>query len=705
MTENPHGHQSPNSPPAPTFIQRLGFFAAKDWLRAGFLALLAIAIHAPALSGELIWDDFYLAHDNPFIKSPLLILEAFRHYLFLDSYSAHYRPVQNLSFILDYFFWNDNTFGFHLTNVLLHAAGAILLYFLLRRLLASLFSGKLTPSSLALAAFLAALLWTVHPVHSAAVDYISGRADSLAFVFASSAWLLFLRATEKQPRGTRVLFYSLAAASALLALCSRETACIWLVIFLLHSLFFAKQWPIRGKVALLCACLALLAIYGGLRQLPERRPGSGPQPGWSPSVRTVLMMRALGDYGRLLIFPANLHMERTVFNPELYKTNATWQKSVATEYLSIFGLAFAALLGLGCSWSGPGRRVRIFGACWFLVGFLPVSNLFDLNATVAEHWLYLPSVGVLLFAVGVVLDLPKRSRPILAGCAGLAVVALSLRAAERSSDWTTAEHFYERTNAAGGTSVRVSVNLGQLYAQRGDYARAEKTFRGILAAVPNFAIAQSNLANVLYQQGRKEEAEALFAAATAAAPNDRKEYPRTWLAAVNLAGIQRQKNDFPAALRTLAQARADYPGIWEITSLESEFLRENKSPGEALELVSGFARRHWWHYGASLAVGRLYAEMGDPERAVNALQHASRLDIHEVDALNLIAHMRLRQNRLADACQAQKRAVARQPDAPRQYLLLSDILARMGQTAEAKVAIENVARLKAIGHSARVLPN
>ncbi len=705
MTENPAGHQSPKSPPAPSFTQRLGYIAARDWLRAGILALVAIVIHAPALSGELIWDDIYLAHDNPFIKSPLLILETFRHYLFLDSYSAHYRPVQNLSFIFDYFFWSDNTYGFHLTNVLLHAAGGILLYFLLRRLLTSFFSGKLTSSSLSIAAFLAAFLWTVHPVHSAAVDYISGRADSLAFVLASGAWLMFLRAAEIRTAGWRVLLYSLAAATALLALCSRETACIWLVIFLLHSLVFAKQWQVRGKVTLLCACLTLAAIYGGLRQLPERRPGSGPQPGWSPSVRSVLMMRALGDYGRLLVFPANLHMERTVFSPGSYQSNATWKNSVATEYLSIFGLVFAALLALGCSWRGPGRRARIFGACWFLVGFLPVSNLFDLNATVAEHWLYLPSVGILLFALGVVLDLPKGSRPILAGCAGLAVVALSLRTVERSSDWTTAEQFYERTNAAGGTSVRVSVNLGQLYAQRGEHARAEKMFRGILRAVPNFAIAQNALANVLYQQGRKKEAEALFAAATAAAPNDRKEFPRTWLAAVNLAGMQRQKNDLPAALKTLAQARADYPEIWEVTSLESEYLRESKRSGEALKLVANFARNHWWHYRASLALGRLHAEMGDPERAVTALQHASRLDVHEVDALNLIAHMRLRQNRLADACQAQKRAVSRQPDAPSQYLLLSDILGRMGQTAEARVAIENVARLKAIGHSARVLPN
>ncbi len=705
MTENPAGHQSPKSESSPNFIQRLGKLAAKDWLRAGILALLAIVIHVPALSGELIWDDIYLAHENPFIKSPFLILETFRHYLFLDSYSAHYRPVQNISFIFDYLFWNDNTYGFHLTNVLLHAAGGILLYFLLRRLLASFLNGRLTLSTTAAAAFLAALLWTVHPVHSAAVDYISGRADSLAFLFASAGWLLYLRASETRSAVPRALLYSLGSSAGLLALCSRETACLWLILFLLHSLVFAKSQPLRGKVALLCACLALFAIYGALRQLPDRRPGSGPKTGWSPSVRAVLMMRALGDYGRLLVLPTNLHMERTVFDPEIYRTNASWKKSVGTEYLSIIGLSFAALLALGCSWPGPGRRARIFGACWFVIGFLPVSNLFDLNATVAEHWLYLPSVGVLLFAVGVALDLPRGTRPILAGCAGLAVIALSFRAAERSSDWTTAEHFYQRTIAAGGTSVRVSLNLGQLYAQRGEYGRAEKTFRGILTAVPNFAIAQSNLANVLYLQGRKAEAEALFATATAAAPNDRKEYPRTWLAAVNLAGMQRQKNDLPSALKTLAQARVDYPETWEVTSLEAQFQRENKNPGQALKLVSDFASKHWWHYGASLALGRLYAEAGEAERAVDALQQASRLDVHEVDALNLIAQMRLRQNRLDDACRAQKRAVARQPDAPRQYILLSDILERMGQTAEARVAIEKGARLRAIGQSTTVLAN
>src|SRR5436190_7654787 len=168
--------------------------ASRRWPLYLLIAVSGFLVHLPALQGELIWDDAYLVRDNPFAKSPLLILEAFRHYLFLDSYSAHYRPVQNVSFIFDYVFWSDNTYGFHLTNVLLHATSGVLLYFLLRRLLVSLFREKVSQSALAAAAFLAAFIWAVHPVHSAAVDYISGRADSLAFLFAVGGWLLFLRA-------------------------------------------------------------------------------------------------------------------------------------------------------------------------------------------------------------------------------------------------------------------------------------------------------------------------------------------------------------------------------------------------------------------------------------------------------------------------------------------------------------------------------
>ena len=118
-------------------LSKLTSYLRRDWLRALLLLIIGIGVRSPALQGQRIWDDQYLAHDNPIIKSPLLIAESFRHYLFLDSLSAHYRPVQNISFILDYFFWNTDEFGFHLTNVLLHVGSGILLYFLLRQLFAS----------------------------------------------------------------------------------------------------------------------------------------------------------------------------------------------------------------------------------------------------------------------------------------------------------------------------------------------------------------------------------------------------------------------------------------------------------------------------------------------------------------------------------------------------------------------------------------
>src|SRR2546423_14896080 len=222
-----------------------------DWFHCVVFATVAILIHSPALQGQRIWDDAYLAHDNPFIKSPLLIPESFRHYLFLDSLSAHYRPVQNISFIFDYFFWNTDEFGFHLTNVLLHAGSGIVLYFLLRQLFGALiFRGarfevrerahKRSPW-ISQAAFLVSMLWMVHPVHSAAVDYISGRADSLAFFFASGAWLLFLTARERTNVIARSACYLLAALSLLLALCSRESACMWVIVFLFHLFAFEKS--------------------------------------------------------------------------------------------------------------------------------------------------------------------------------------------------------------------------------------------------------------------------------------------------------------------------------------------------------------------------------------------------------------------------------------------------------------------------------
>jgi hypothetical protein len=121
----------------------------KLWFKLSILALAAFVVHIPSLHGEVIWDDNYLLGENPFFRSPIFSLEVFRHYLYLDSVSSHYRPVQNLSYMLDYLLWNGDASGYHLSSVLWHALSGGLLYVLLRSLLAPLFarSERFNPDS------------------------------------------------------------------------------------------------------------------------------------------------------------------------------------------------------------------------------------------------------------------------------------------------------------------------------------------------------------------------------------------------------------------------------------------------------------------------------------------------------------------------------------------------------------------------------
>ena len=662
---------------------------SRTWLRCLILAGTGFIVRMPALPGLPIWDDDYLIGENPFIKSPLLFGEAFKHYLFLDGFSGHYRPVQNVSLGIDYFFWGTNPWGYHFTNVLLHVGSGLLLYFLLRRIL----SGRASSVS----AFVIALLWMVLPVHSAAIDYISGRADSLCFFFACSAWLLFLVAPKGRKARTIVIYFA-AAFCGLLALCSRETALLWMLLFLLHRCYFAGDVSRKAKVATIAGCLFLLATYAGIRQLPgpraehvavDAQPTSAPQ-------RATLMLRALGDYTRLLVCPATLQMDRTVIHFDNYRSKASWVSSAQSEYLSILGLLAVGGLVAGAYYSGPGQHYRRFGATWFFVCYLPISNLFDLNATVAEHWLYLPSVGFLIFLAGVAADLPVRFRFATLSLVSLWCVGLSVRSYVRSSDWVTPKIFYERTMAAGGASPRIATRLALIYSQEGDYARPEKIYRGVLQLWPDYPVAQNNLADVLNRQGKRSEAETIFARSNARATAQSKEYPHTWAAALNLARLRHQDQDDEAALTILQRAHADYPQIWEIVRFEAELLRERQGAAVALQLVADFTHANWWHHDANVSLGRLLWEENKTADAMEAFRLASWLDVREVEALNLLVGMQLQQNRLAEARATQERAVSRQPDEPRQYLLLSDVLQRMNLTNEANRAHARFEQLQAL---------
>jgi Flp pilus assembly protein TadD len=302
----------------------------------------------------------------------------------------------------------------------------------------------------------------------------------------------------------------------------------------------------------------------------------------------------------------------------------------------------------------------------------------------------------LIFLAGCAFDLPRSFQRPLAGVAVAAIVALGVRSTLRSTDWSDPETFYKRTLAAGGNGARVEVNLGLIYGRHGDYAEAEKLFRHVLDFTPNYPIARTNLADVLSRQGKTTEAEVLLANGARIAPLESKEYPRTWIGIYNLAGLRHKAKDDAGAIALLDHARMNYPQVWELVSCESELIRRTQGPLAALDLVQDFVRKNWWHHAARLAEGRLYAENGDALHAVQALRYAAMLDVHDVEALNLLASICVRQHRLEEAFVAQHRAVARQPDRPSEYLMLSDILEKMGRNSEAQAARAKVSQLQAL---------
>lgn len=623
----------------------------------GLFLVATLICYAASLSGPFLWDDRWLAVENPFIKSPLFVFEVFRHYLFLDSASAYYRPVQNLSYIFDYWAWGGEPFGFHFTNVLLHAAVGWLLFRLLKKLLGA--DAGWSPLAIA-------MVWVVHPIHNAAVAYVSGRADSLASLFAILAWLFYLKACQKTRAA--MSYAGLAMVALLLALCSKEIALVWCALFL--SFRFEGR-----KVPALLGVMLVIALYAALRFGLGDRPGlSSLEAPWN--VRLLLMVRALGDYTWLMFFPDHLHMERMVYFNE---AAGAWHQNIRLGYLAPIGLLCMVAFAWGALTQRPGLQWRRLGVLWFFMGFLPVSNLFPLNAQVAEHWIYMPSMGLLVFLAGCWrgwLPTSKTGAVLL----GVAVVGLSVRTAIRSEDWADPERFFKQTIAAGGGTSRVWLNLAQFYAENGKLPEAAEVLSRMLEHFPGHLTAQINLGLVLIRQGKTSEGEKLLHSAVVA--EDAKCFPQSWRASLKLAHQYSVRGQNEQAAKLLDAALVTAPNVWELTRLRASLC----SLDAARALISQFVERQWWHYSAHIELGRLQLAHDQPEAAAQSWTKAAWLDLRADEPYRLLAQLRLQQNRPDLALAAQLRALKRNPHQPSQYLVLAKIYDQLGKSGMAAEA-------------------
>ncbi len=707
---------SPTPAVVPTPVRVQNRWAVPAVLRGPFGALLAfviavLAAYAPALGGQFLWDDSFLVKGNLLIRSPLFCLEAFRHTLFNDE-SNFYRPAQTLTYILDYWCWDLEPYGYHLTNTLIHAGNALLLFLLLRRALAAVVPSPAVPVEARRRltdrmAFGLALLWALHPVHSAAVAYISGRADSLAMGFCLAAWLACERALDSTRTAPRLGWASGAFACLLLGLCSKEIAFVWLVLFGFW-LFALRPDPVpdaprsgrRARLAVAGGGLVALGCYLCLRHLPPPPPPVPPFPVLPP--KWLLMLRALGDYAGLLLFPHRLHMERQVFaapglgspeSPAFYLT------------LAVGGALLLVAFAAGVCLPGRGRLLRRCGAGWFLIGFLPVSNLFALNASVAEHWLYLPSIGFLLFLAGVALDLPwgrlAAARlpvgPVACALVILAAGSLGGRTWLRAHDWTDRLTFYQQTIRDGGDVPRAREGLALAYHDVGNEEAASAVLSKLTASYPHAMAARVNLATTSVRLGQndKARAELVAIAENLLSTNDRHGGAREFTGTIRALDRVAVPGDPAWAVlrRRLLDESARFPHAWELAQIRIQDREDAHDLPGALALAAQFANGHWWHSPAQVVVGRLQAALGRTDEALATWRQAARLDVYDTDALSAAARVCLDQGRLPEAVALQADAVHRQPDSLRQHLLLAQALERAGRVEEAASERHTAAQL------------
>ena len=423
------------------------------------LVLVAFAAYSPVLRAGFIWDDDDYVENNLTLRTP----DGLQRLWFDLDATPQYYPLVHTSFWLEYRLWGLDPTGYHVVNLLLHVAAALLL----RRLLAKL-------GLPAAVAWGAAAVFVLHPVHVESVAWITERKNVLSTVFYLGAATAFLksgpwieRARNRAPSPTWFALSLLLFACALLS----KTVTASLPVALLLVIWWKRGKLERRDLLAVSPFLALGAAFGLLTLwLEKHHVGAvGDEWGLSPVERLLVAGRALWFYAGKLFRPARL----TFIYPR-------WQIDSAVAWQYLFPLAAAAVAA--SLWFARRRigRGPLTAALFFAVTLTPALGFFDVYpmrySFVADHFQYLASIGPIVLITALVLRLAQP----VAGRSGRAMAVLPAAA--------------------------LLVLAVMTWQQTHVYHDRETLWTDTLAKNPGAGMAHSNLAGVLDSQGRTDEA-------------------------------------------------------------------------------------------------------------------------------------------------------------------------------------------------------
>ncbi len=458
----------------------------------GLIMLLGIISYGNSTTGKFVWDDAILVTGNAHIKSWDNLDKIIREDIGsgANKKSSSYRPMQIFTYMLDYSLWKLDEFGYHITNITLHLLAGLCVFWLILILfddwLLSLF---------------ASLLFVTHPIHAEAVSYISGRADSLAALFILLSLIFYI----KQVSAPRAKFYIAALSCYILALLSRENSIILPALALLFHYVFKKKINYRFFFSL----VAVTCLYVGLRVIALKDILSV-----EPVTSTVFQRLpgffvAVTNYIRLLLVPFDLHMEYG-----LLLFNFADLKALIGILVVVFSLIFAFH-------QRNKNKLISFSIFWFFITLFPFSSIYPINAYMAEHWLYLPSIGVfLMLAGGLTFLWRKKGLRVLGTLIAVSLLAFySYLTIKQNSYWKEPIAFYERTLKYATQSPRLYNDLALGYDKLGKHEEAIAALKKAVEIKPDYGEAYINLGSAYSDMGKYEEAIAAYRKAVEMKPD------------------------------------------------------------------------------------------------------------------------------------------------------------------------------------------
>jgi len=468
------------------------------------LSILPVITYCNTLNNDFVFDDLALIQGSKTLPS----LQGVGNIISVFTQKNAYRPVRTLSYAIDYHFSGVNPLSYHISNISYHIITTLLVYLVTL----SILSNRVT-------AFITALLFAVHPVHTDSVTYLAGRRDILSALFYLMGFYFFLTYRKTG----RVLLVPLSMAAYLLSLGSKEMGVTLPFLFFTYDM--VHNLPQEGKES------RVYALKEGLRTLkrvvrqykyfysffvagaltftcykvfissPSHQEGYYGNSMW---VTFLTVAKIIVHYMKLLIFPVKLLADYSYDAFPLASSLFEWPVLSSLILLVVICFVLMKLLTT--------NKWLTFGGIWFFITLSPVCHIIPHHELLAEHYLYLPSYGFCLIVALLFTPLLENKRYAFLILPSLLIIILlfSVRTIDRNRDWKDGMALWSKTVKTVPRCARAQNNLGFRYLEKKKYDEAMKHFAAAIAIKPAYAEPYNNRGIAYKEQGFYDRAISSF---------------------------------------------------------------------------------------------------------------------------------------------------------------------------------------------------